>query len=263
MGDLDGRVVLVTGSSRGLGRVHALRLARAGADVAAHDIRPDKPAEFGEGHDIQETVDAIVALGRRSCAVLGDVTRPDDVRRMMDEVEARLGPLDVIVNNAGGDIAAHGGRRPEPNDCVAVDPDDVRAVIERNLLGTIFCCREAAARMMARRRGRIINVSSMAGVLPTTEGAIYATAKAGIAFYTTCLAMQLRPYDINVNAVAPGPTWTARFAATRAVPLSEEGKSRLDRIAQAEDVAKVVEFLAGPLSDHVSGETILVNGGKR
>lgn len=262
MGDLDGRVALVTGSSRGLGRVHALRLARAGADVAIHDLARNKPAEFGEGSDIEETVAAVRGLGRRSCVVLGDVSRAEDIKTILDGVESELGPLDVLVNNAGGDIAARGGKRPDPNDCVLIDPDDVRAVLERNLVGTILACRDAAARMMARRRGRIINISSMAGVLPTVEGAIYATAKAGIAFYTTCLAMQLRPYDVNVNAVAPGPTWTARFAATREVP-SEAGRSALDRIAQAEDIAKVVEFLAGPLSDHVSGQTIMVNGGKR
>ena len=243
--------------------MYALRLARAGADVAVHDVSRDKPKEFGEGQDIDETVEAIRALGRRSVAVLGDVTRPEDVARIFDEVEAALGPLDVSVHNAGGDIAAQGGRRPEPNDAVFVKPEDVRAVLDRNLLSTILCCREAARRMMQRRRGRIINVSSMAGVLPTTEGVVYATAKAGIAFYTQCLAMQLRPYDVNVNAVAPGPTWTARFRATRETPASEEGKSRLDRIADPEDIAKVVEFLAGPLSDHVSGQTILVNGGKR
>jgi 3-oxoacyl-[acyl-carrier protein] reductase len=262
MGSLDGRVVLVTGSSRGLGRAYALRLAGAGADVAVHDIARDKPAEFGEGSDIEEVAAEIRALGRRSCVVLGDVSRPEDVSRMLDEVEAALGPLDVLVNNAGGDIAAQGGKRPEPNDCVFIRPEDVRAVLDRNLVGTILCCRDAAARMMQRRRGRIINISSMAGVLPTKEGAIYATAKAGIAFYTTCLAMQLQPFDVNVNAVAPGPTWTARFAATRTV-ASEEGLSRLERIAQADDIAKVVEFLAGPLSDHVSGQTIMVNGGKR
>lgn len=262
MGDLDGRVILVTGSSRGLGRAYALRLARAGADVAVHDLSADKPAEFGEGESIDQTVDAVRALGRRSVAVLGDVGDPEAVRRMQDEVEAQLGPIDVLINNAGGDIAARGGRRPEPNDCIGISPEDIRAVIERNLLGTILGCREVAPRMMARRRGKIINISSMAGVHPTTQGAIYATAKAGIAFYTTCLAMQLRPHDVTVNAVAPGATWTARFAATRTV-AEETDKSRLQRIAQPDDLAKVVEFLAGPLSDYVSGQTILVNGGAR
>jgi 3-oxoacyl-[acyl-carrier protein] reductase len=260
VGVLDGRVALVTGSSRGLGRAYALRLAEAGADVAVHDISADKLAEFGEGRDIGEVVDAVRACRRRSTAVIGDLTDPEAVRRIFDEVEAALGPLDIVVNNAGGDIAARGGKRPDPNDCVRIHPDDVRAVVERNLYTTIFCCREAAARMMTRRRGKIINISSMAGVMPVTEGAIYATAKAGIAMYTKSLALQLRPHDINVNCIAPGPTWTARFAATRSV-ASEEGKSRLQRIGQPEDLAKVVEFLAGPLSDHVSGQVIAVNGG--
>lgn len=262
MGDLDGKVILVTGSSRGLGRAYALRLARAGAHVAVHDIAADKPTEFGEGQSIAETVETIRSMERRSLAVIGNIGDERDVRRIIDEVEAGLGPLDVLVNNAGGDIGARGGTRPDPNDCVGISPEDVRAVIERNLFGTIFCCREVAPRMMERRQGKIINVSSMAGVHPTTEGAIYATAKAGIAFYTTCLAMQLRPFDVTVNAVAPGPTWTARFSATRTVG-SQEGKSRLQRIAEPEDLAKVVEFLAGPLSDYMSGQTLSVNGGGR
>lgn len=250
----------MTGSSRGLGRAYALHLAAAGADLAIHDITADKVAEFGEGHDIGETVAAVRAMGRRSVATLGDLSDPEAVHRIFDEVEAALGPLDALVNNAGGDIAARGGRRPEPNDCVRIAPEDVRAVIERNLFTTIFCCREGAARMMTRRRGKIVNISSMAGVMPTAEGAIYATAKAGIALYTKSLALQLRPFDINVNAIAPGPTWSARFAATRTVG-SEEGRSRLQRIAQQADLAGVVEFLLGPLSDHVSGQVLSVNGG--
>ena len=259
MGDLAGRVALVTGSSRGLGRAYALRLAAAGADVAIHDVTADKPREFGEGNSIDETVAAVRELGRRSIAVLGDLTDPAAVHRLFGEVEAGLGALDILVNNAGGDIAARGGKRPDPNDCVQVSPDDVRAVIERNLYTTIFCCREVSPGMMARRRGKIINISSMAGMLPVTEGAMYATAKAGISFYTKCLALQLRPYDVNVNAIAPGATWTARFAATR-TPPSQEGKSRLQSIAQPEHLAKVVEFLAGPLSDQMSGQTLCVSG---
>jgi 3-oxoacyl-[acyl-carrier protein] reductase len=260
VGSLDGRIALVTGSSRGLGRAYALRLAAAGADVAIHDVTADKVAEFGEGQDIGEAVLAVRALGRRSVPVLGDLTDPEAVRRVFDEVEAALGPVDALGNNAGGDIAARGGRRPDPNDCVRVSPEDVRAVIERNLFTTIFCCREAASRMMSRRRGKIVNISSMAGVMPVVEGAIYATAKAGIAFYTKSLALQMRPFDVHVNCVAPGPTWTARFAATRQV-ASEEGKSQLQRIGRPEEVAAVVEFLLSPQSDHVSGQVIAVAGG--
>jgi 3-oxoacyl-[acyl-carrier protein] reductase len=235
-------------------------LASAGADVAVHDIARDKAAEFGEGQGIEDVVAEIRSMGRRAAAVLGNISQEGDVARIVAECEEALGPLDILVNNAGGDIAAQGGRRPEPNDCIGISADDVQAVLERNLLGTILCCRAVAPGMMARRHGRIVNVSSMAGVMPTTEGAIYATAKAGIAFYTRCLAMQLRPHDVNVNAIAPGPTWTARFAATRQVP-DESGRSRLQRIAHPDDMAGVVEFLVGPLAQHVSGQVIAVNGG--
>ena len=262
MAELEGRVALVTGSSRGLGRAYALALAESGADVAIHDVTADKAAEFGEGNSIEDTVAAVRALGRRSLAVLGDVTDPGAVRRVMDEVEAGLGPLDVLINNAGGDIAAQGGRRPEHNDAIGIAPQDLRAVIDRNLISTMLCCCEAAPRMVSRRRGKLINVASMAGVLPTTQGVAYATAKAGIAFYTTCLAMQLRPHDVTANAIAPGATWTARFAATRTV-VDQDDKSRLERVAQPDDLARVVRFLAGPDSDYISGQTIMVNGGAR
>lgn len=255
-------IALVTGSSRGLGRAIAGCLARSGYDIVLHDIAADKLAEFGEGRDISDAVAEVAAFGVRCTSVLGDITSRDQVRRMFAEAESSLGPIDVLVNNAGGDIAAQGGRRPDPNDGSGVQPDDLRAVLERNFVGTVFCCQEAAGRMRARGHGSIVNIASLDGLRPVVVGVAYACAKAAVIQYTQCLATELRPHNVRVNAVAPGPTRTSRFAATRDVP-SEEGLSDLERVAEPAEIGDVVAFLAGSGSRHISGDTILASGGLR
>ena len=165
------------------------------------------------------------------------------------------------MHNAGGDIAAAGGK-PDPNDVVHIKAEDVRAVIDRNLLSTIFVCQRVARDMMQRRTGRIITIGSVAAFKGRTNGSIYATAKAGTMHFTRCLADQMRPYDVTVNCIAPGDTRTERFLATRTVDperLAEGGT--LDRIATVDEVARVVEFFAGPMGAFVSGQVVRVDGG--
>jgi 3-oxoacyl-[acyl-carrier protein] reductase len=120
----------------------------------------------------------------------------------------------------------------------------------------MYTCKYGGIHMRERRSGKIINVGSIAGHIPVETGIIYAAAKIAIAHYTRCLAEQLRPYDINVNCIAPAPTYTGRFLATRNVG-SQEGSSRLQRVAQPEDMAQIILFLAGPQSDFLTGETIV------
>jgi 3-oxoacyl-[acyl-carrier protein] reductase len=120
----------------------------------------------------------------------------------------------------------------------------------------MYTCKYAGAHMRERRTGKIINVGSIAGHIPTNDGIIYASAKAAISHYTRCLAEQLRPHDINVNAIAPAPCYTGRFLATRTV-TGQEKLSRLQRIAQPDDMAGIVLFLAGPQADYLTGETIV------
>ena len=181
--------------------------------------------------------------------------------RVVRNTIQRLGPIHVFVHNAGGDIAAAGGK-PDPNDAVGIRDDDVRAVLDRNLLSTILTCQEVARGMMERRAGRIVTIGSVAAFKGRSNGVIYAVAKAGVTHYTRCLADQLRPYDITVNCIAPGNTRTGRFIGTRAV---DEGRlvtsGTLDRIATVDEVARIVETFAGPLGDFVSGQVLRVDGG--
>lgn len=259
---LAGRVALVTGAGRGLGRAFAERLAAMGADIAMHGMRENGPAEYGEGTTLTAVAQEVAAAhGVRTLRVLADLTRADEIDRVVAETEAGLGPIGILVHNAGGDIAAKGGK-PAPNDAVGIAEEDVRAVLERNLLSTIFTCQAVAKGMMARRSGRIVTLGSIAGLKGRTDAAIYGTAKAGVAHYTRCLADQLRPYDVTVNCIAPGETRTGRFVGTRAIDpgrLVEEGT--LDRIATVDEVARVVEVFAGPLGAFVSGQVLRVDGG--
>ncbi|MGJ4948378.1 SDR family NAD(P)-dependent oxidoreductase [Bradyrhizobium sp. HKCCYLS20291] len=259
---LAGRVALVTGAGRGLGRAFAEKLAALGADVAIHGMRENGPAEYGEGTTLTAVAAEIGnALGVRTMRALGDLTKADDISRVIAETEAALGPIDILVHNAGGDIAAGGGK-PDPNDAVNIQEADVRAVLDRNLLSTILTCQAVARGMMERRRGRIVTLGSVAAFKGRTNSAIYAVAKAGVTHYTRCLADQLRPYDIAVNCIAPGDTRTGRFLGTRAVDpdrLVETGT--LDRIATVDEVARVVEFFAGPMGAFVSGQVLRIDGG--
>jgi 3-oxoacyl-[acyl-carrier protein] reductase len=258
---LEGQVALVTGAGRGLGRAFAERLAALGCHIGVHGMREHGPSEYGGSETLTDVAAAIARThGVQTAKVLGDLTHTDDVARTVATVTAELGPIDILVHNAGGDVAAAGGK-PDPNDVVGIREADVRAVIDRNLLSTIFVCQQVARQMIERRRGRIITIGSIAAFRGRSNGSIYATAKAGATHFTRCLADQLRPYGITVNCIAPGDTRTERFLATRTVDparLAEDGT--LDRIATVDEVARVVEFLAGPLGAFVSGQVVRVDG---
>lgn len=253
--ELKGKVALVTGSSRGLGRHYALHLARKGADVVIHDVTAASASEFGEAESGPAVAEEIRALGRRSTFVAADLSVADQTAGMIEQGLAELGQLDILVNNAGGDIGARTAR-PEPNDALDISPEDIGSVVDRNVLTTMYTCKYAGLHMRERRTGKIVNVGSVAGHVTPKQGIIYAAAKAAIAHYTRGLAAQLRPYDVNVNCISPAPTHTGRFRATRDVP-DQADRPRLQRIADPEDMAKIVGFLSGPDSDYLTGETIV------
>ncbi len=265
---LDGKVAWITGSSRGLGRVMATHLGCLGASVAVHGTTPTSARAFGEAESLEHVArDVAKETGGRVLAVWGDLTDPAQVKAAVAKIRAELGGIDVLVNNAGGDIGPAGalgprGGKPERNDCVFIAIEDVRAILERNLLSCILVCREVVPEMMERRAGRIVNIGSVAGLRGRAEGAMYAVAKAGVHEYTRCLAEQLRPYDIPVNCVAPGGTLTARFTATgQAEPEVLAKGETLEGYGRAEDIARAVEYFVTDAGRHVSGQVLRVDGG--
>lgn len=259
---LDGKTALVTGAGRGLGRAFAENLAALGCNVVVHGMREAGPSEYGGTLTLTDVAREIAEThGVRTLKVLADLTDIAEIEGVVSRASKELGEIDILVHNAGGDIAAAGGK-PDPNDVVRIKPEDVRAVIDRNLLSTIFVCQRVARDMMKRRTGRIITIGSVAAFKGRTNASIYATAKAGAMHFTRCLADQMRPYNVTVNTIAPGDTRTERFLATRAVDparLAEGGS--LDRIATVDEVARVVEFFAGPMGAFVSGQVVRVDGG--
>ncbi len=199
-------------------------------------------------------------------ATWGDVTSEDDVQRVADEIRNKWQQIDILVCCAGGDIGAGGtavgrGGRPDHDDCLQISVDDLKSVMDRNLLGTMLCCRAVAAEMMARKQGRIITIGSIAGCVGRPEGSIYSVAKAGVHAWTRCLAEQLRPHNIPVNSVAPGGTVTERFLRIHEIDkeqLATEGT--LERYGRPEEVASVVGFLCTDAARFVSGQIIRVDG---
>ncbi len=265
---LAGQIAWVTGSSRGLGRVMAEHLGRLGADLVVHGTSQTSARAFGEAESLDQVArDVAARTGRRVLALPADLTRPEAVHAAVARIRAEYGRIDILVNNAGGDIgtagaSGPGGGKPPKNDGVFVSLEDVRTVLDRNLLSCIYVCREVAPEMMERKAGRIVTLGSVAGLNGRADGVMYATAKAAVHEYTRCLAAQLRPYNVTVNCVAPGGTMTARFVATG--QASSKGVDRigtLEGYGQPEDIARAVEYFVTDAGRHVSGQVLRVDGG--
>jgi 3-oxoacyl-[acyl-carrier protein] reductase len=246
----------------------AEHLGRLGADLVVHGTSQTSARAFGEAESLDQAArDVADRTGRRVLAVAADLTRPEQVQSAVARIRAECGRIDVLVNNAGGDIGpagatGPGGGRPRINDGVYIALEDLRAVIDRNLLSCIFVCREVAPEMIERRAGRIVNLGSVAGLSGRSEGVIYATAKAAVHEYTRCLAVQLRPYNVSVNCVAPGGTMTPRFVATgQARPGVVDRVGTLEGYGQPEDIAHAVAYFVTDAGRHVSGQILRVDGG--
>ncbi|HWJ69544.1 MAG TPA: SDR family oxidoreductase [Sphingobium sp.] len=256
-----GEVALVTGSGRGLGRTIAEHLAKLGASLAVHDISAEAPAQYGEA----ETLDAVAAVLRRggspAIAVTGDITDEGVVTQMVAQAEAALGPVSILINCAGGDIGA-AGTKPDPNGALDIGMADAMAVFSRNFIGTMLMCRAVGPGMVERNKGVVVNFGSLNGQMGVASEVIYGCAKAAILHYTRCLAMEMRPHGVRVNAVSPGPAKTARFLATRVTDprMMGEGPS-LDRYATPDEIADVVAFLVSNDSRFVSGQVVRIDGG--
>jgi 3-oxoacyl-[acyl-carrier protein] reductase len=260
-GPLSGKIAFVTGSGRGLGRAMADKLASLGADVAIHDLDPTAPAKYGEADTIEEVAREIGRHGGRVAIVTGNIGDPVAVTEMHRRITDELGEVDILVNCAGGDIGAKGGK-PNPNNALDVSLEDIQTETNNNLIGTLLVSQTFVRPMRDRGSGRVINIASAAAHSGVTPEVVYSTLKAAVVHYTRCLAKEMRPYGVRVNAVSPGPTKTARFQATRETdPSMMETNESLERYADPEEIADAVAFLAGPQSKFIHGQVLRVDGG--
>jgi 3-oxoacyl-[acyl-carrier protein] reductase len=266
MGKLDGKVAIVTGAARGLGRAYAKRLAGLGAKVAVTDINLRSYEEFEtEARDMtgDSTVAEIAAMGGAAIGIEVDVTDHEAVSAMVARVVQEWSRVDVLVANAGG-----GRGRPMDTKASILDPALLQLVTAMNLFGTVYAVNAVAPAMKEQRSGKIITVASIAGTAASRDGgyAHYGAAKAAIAHYTRYLAQDLGPFGITANCIAPGVIATGRIMASVIAGSIQSNQDRselvaLRRLGTVEDCAKVVEFLATDLSDYVTGAVIPVDGG--
>lgn len=248
MSTLQGRVAIVTGASRGLGRAIALALAEAGADVTL--AARSKP-------DLEETARLVTARGRRALVAPTDVASYGEVGAMVERTVAELGRLDIVVNNSGVAKVAP---------LVEWAPEDWRALIDVNLVGALNLCRAAGPHLIAQRAGKVINVASVLGAVGLSGYAVYAATKGAVIALTRSLAVEWARHNVQVNAIAPG--W---FATDMTAPVFGAGNPKLaerilrdipaHRIGRPEEIGHLAVYLASPASDFMTGQTLFLDGG--
>lgn len=243
--DLTGKVAVVTGAAKGMGRAIALRLAEEGVSLTCADI---------DFQSIQQVVSYVMSRGIKAIPVRVNVSKADDVKVMIQETLNTFGRVDILINNAAIWETVNAEEMKE---------EQWNRMMDINLKGVFFCCREVIPHMKADSFGRIVNIASIAGRTGGNVPAVhYAASKGGVIAFTKALAKELAPFGITVNAVAPGVCDTPM---TQSWPdeVKEKIKQRvpLGRLGRSEDIAGVVAFLVSRDAGYITGETIEVNGG--
>ena len=242
---LENQIVLVTGGSRGIGKAAALACAREGAHIIINYAGNVKAAE--------ETVKEFSDLGQKCLAVQADISKLADVERLIEEATAEFGKIDILVNNAG--ITRDGL-------LMRMKEEDWDAVIETNLKGIFLCTKAVIRGMMKQRSGRIINMTSVVGVMGNAGQANYAAAKAGVIGFTKSTAKELASRGITVNAIAPGFIHSDMTSVLPENVKEEMVKAiPIGRMGEAEEVADAVVFLASNSARYITGQVIHVDGG--
>ena len=244
---LEGRTAFVTGASRGIGRGIALALAKAGAAVACAARALD---------DVRSAAAEIEAAGGRACALRLDVTRGAEITAAVKDAEAALGSVDILVNNAGITL-------DKPT--LEVGDDEWERVLSTNLTSMFRCCRAVGPGMIARGRGKIINIGSMYGRLGVSHYAAYCASKAAVDGLTRSLAAEWARNGIQVNCLAPGYMNTDIPRAAMADPKTRErflSKVPARRLGEPEEAAALAVYLASPASDFMTGQTVYLDGGQ-
>ncbi|MYE14619.1 MAG: SDR family oxidoreductase [Gammaproteobacteria bacterium] len=267
-GRLAGKTAWVTGSSRGIGRVVADHLASLGASVVVHGTTPTSTRQLDEAESLDAVAAEIAgAHGAEVLAIHGDLTSEAVVDDLHTRIRERFGAVDILINNAGGDIGAGGvtaenAGKPLVNDALHIPMEDARSILDRNLMTCILVTRAVVPPMIEGERGWVVTIGSIAGLAGHRGAAMYSTAKAAVHEYTRCLAAQLRPHGVYANVIAPGEIVTARFLASR--PTRDERKVRegpLTRYGWPEEVAKAVEFLVTEDGSYITGQVLRIDGG--
>jgi NAD(P)-dependent dehydrogenase (short-subunit alcohol dehydrogenase family) len=245
---LEGKVALVTGAGSGIGQAIALLFAKEGANIAVNDI---------DMSSAEKTAGAVKQVGRKAIAVRADVAEPDEVDAMVDRVIHELGGVHILVNNAG--IPVHGPLLEEQT------PENWDRVVGVILRGTYLCSRRAGRWMVSHKTGKIVNISSVAGIAGSPNLSSYGAAKAGVINLTRALAVDWGKYNINVNCIAPGVINTPLTQRTFARWLTPEQIAEpipLGRMGEADEVAKAALFLVSDDASYITGVTLPVDGGK-